>query len=228
MVSTWMTTKVVSVHSNEPAVQAINKFRTYHVGRLPVLDRHDQLIGIVTPGDVVERVLRVLDDLYREAEPRMRHERSVCEELMSDRTTVILRFVVPTLDFDHTGVAATRIKRLLDTLHVDPQIVRRAGIAAYEAEMNLTIHATSGGQIIARVEPHQIEIEAVDEGPGISNLDEAMTPGYSTAPDWIRELGFGAGMGLNNIRSCADGFRIESEIGKGTRVLMSFHLAASK
>ena len=223
-VAQWMTPRVLTVRSNEPAVQAMNKFRTYHVGRLPVLDREGGLAGIVTPGDIIDRVLRVLDALYREAEPRQRHDRPVMEDLVSDHTTVMLRFTVTPNDFEGTGLAATRIKRLLEDLRVEPQIVRRAGIAVYEAEMNLTIHAVHGGRVVARVEPDLLEIEASDDGPGIADLHQALTPGFSTAPDWIRELGFGAGMGLNNIESCADRFSIQSEPGCGTTLSITFDL----
>ncbi len=223
-VAQWMTPQVLTVRANEPAVQAINKFRTYHVGRLPVLDQDGDLVGIVTPGDIIDRVLRVLDALYREAEPRLRHERPVTDDLVSEHTTITLRYTVAPRDFDGTGLAATRIKRLLEDLRVEPQIVRRAGIAVYEAEMNLTIHATSGGKVTARVEPDLLEIEASDDGPGIADVHQAMTPGFTTAPDWIRELGFGAGMGLNNIESCADRFSLQSELGVGTTVRIAFDL----
>lgn len=227
-VAQWMTPKVLTVRSNEPAVQAINKFRTYHVGRLPVLDRDGRLAGIVTPGDIIDRVLRVLDALYREAEPHQRHDRPTMEDLASDHTTITLRYTVAPKDFEGTGLAATRIKRLLEDLRVEPQTVRRAGIAVYEAEMNLTIHATNGGKVVARVEPDLLEIEASDDGPGIADVHQAMTPGYTTAPDWIRELGFGAGMGLNNIESCADRFFIQSEFGIGTTLCIAFDLRGKR
>lgn len=227
-VADWMTPRVTSVHSNEPAIQAINKFRTYHVGRLPVLDRDEQLVGIVTPGDVIDRVVRVLDALYEEAAPRSRFERPVIDELASEATTVTVRYSVAPLDFDRTGLAATRIKRLLEALKVDSRIVRRAGISAYEAEMNLTIHSTRGGRIVATISPDRLEIEATDDGPGIADVDQALRPGYSTAPDWIRELGFGAGMGLNNIKGCAEKFSIESTEGVGTKLLIRFDLAGGE
>ena len=227
-VAQWMTPRVLTVRSDEPAVQAINKFRTYHVGRLPVLDRDGKLAGIVTPGDIIDRVLRVLDALYREAEPRQRHERPTMEDLISDHTTITLRYRVAPKDFEGTGLAATRIKRLLEDLRVNPKTVRRAGIAVYEAEMNLTIHATNGGKVVAQLEPDLLQIEASDDGPGIADLHQAMTPGYTTAPDWIRELGFGAGMGLNNIESCADRFSIQSELGVGTTLRIAFDLRGER
>ncbi len=221
----WMTTRIYTVGSDEPAVQAINRFGSYKVGRLPVVNREGRLVGIVTPGDVIDQVLRILDALYREEESQRPRVGFNPSDLVSDGTTVILRFDVPAGDFQKAGAAATRVKRVLDGFAVDPQLVRRAGIAAYEAEMNLVIHTTGGGKLIAEIGPDNLLLEARDDGPGIANLERALTAGFSTAPDWIRELGFGAGMGLNNIKRCADDFSIESELGKGTRVCVSIRLS---
>jgi anti-sigma regulatory factor (Ser/Thr protein kinase) len=96
-------------------------------------------------------------------------------------------------------------------------------IATYEAEMNIVVF-TDGGQIIAKVTPEEITVEAVDQGPGIEDIEQAMKPGFSTAPDWVRELGFGAGMGLPNIKKCTDDMYLNSTIGKGTRLEMTFRL----
>jgi len=106
---------------------------------------------------------------------------------------------------------------MLKRLGVDPAVCRKAAIASYEAEMNLIFY-TEGGDIIVIVQPDSIRIEIHDNGPGIPNVEEALKPGFSTAPDWVRELGFGAGMGLNNIQKCADKMSIESTVGKGTDI----------
>ena len=95
-------------------------------------------------------------------------------------------------------------------------------IATYEAEMNIVIF-TSGGQISAYVKPTEIRVEAVDSGPGIPDIEQAMQPGFSTTPHSIQELGFGAGMGLPNIKKCADKMNIDSEAGKGTKVEVIIH-----
>ncbi len=109
-------------------------------------------------------------------------------------------------------------------LGANPQIARRTGIAVYEAEMNLIIHTTNGGTIRVEIEPHQISIDAYDEGPGIDDVELAMKAGYSTATEEVRELGFGAGMGLTNINRCVDAFKLESVAGKGTRLKMKIIL----
>lgn len=90
--------------------------------------------------------------------------------------------------------------------------------------MNLVIHSDHGGEMVVEIQPDQVRIVAADDGPGIADVAEAMRPGFSTAPDWIREMGFGAGMGLLNIQNCADEMKLESELGKGTRLETWFHI----
>jgi serine/threonine-protein kinase RsbT len=126
-------------------------------------------------------------------------------------------------DFAAAGEAASSIKRLLKQLGIDGSIVRRAAIAAYEAEMNLVIHSL-GGSLEITVSPEQAVIIAQDRGPGIEDIEIAMQEGFSTASEHARELGFGAGMGLPNIKRCSDGFDIKSEVGKGTWLKITFNL----
>lgn len=136
-------------------------------------------------------------------------------------------------DYDHAGAATRNLKERLKRIGADPAGVRRAVIAAYEAETNVVIHATQG-VMRARFDPQQIEIEVADEGPGIPDIGLAMKEGFSTAPPKARELGFGAGLGLPNIRKNSDQFAIESVVGKGTKVHIvvyfsrSSYLAASQ
>lgn len=121
------------------------------------------------------------------------------------------------MDFTSAGRASTGIKDALKRMGFDPSVVRRVAIAAFEAEMNVVMHARRG-RLSLRVNPEAVVVEAVDEGPGIPDIELAMQEGYSTATAAMRELGFGAGMGLSNIQRNADALRIESEVGKGTRV----------
>jgi anti-sigma regulatory factor (Ser/Thr protein kinase) len=124
-------------------------------------------------------------------------------------------------DFKRAGESSSRLKRTLKRLGVRPDVVRRVAIASYEAEMNQVVF-TGGGTIRARVQPNHVFLEVEDTGPGIEDIQKALQPGYSTAPDWVRELGFGAGMGLNNIQKSSDRFEIESEPGKGTLLKVAF------
>jgi len=120
-------------------------------------------------------------------------------------------------DFAKAGVVAVRIKELLKDLGLDAMTVRRAAIAAYEAEMNVIMYAWEGRVDLA-VSPEEVHITVDDHGPGISDVELAMTEGYSTATPEMREMGFGAGMGLPNIKKNSDILHIDSRAGKGTRL----------
>jgi anti-sigma regulatory factor (Ser/Thr protein kinase) len=126
-------------------------------------------------------------------------------------------------DFDTAGKATEQAKKVLKQLGVNPSVMRRASIVAYEAEMNIVIHAYNG-KLIFDITPSHIEITAEDEGPGIEDIELAMQEGYSTAPERIREMGFGAGMGLPNMKKFSDEFEINSVVGKGTKVKMKIFL----
>lgn len=130
-------------------------------------------------------------------------------------------------DFVTAGEAASQIKRTLEALNLPPKLVRRASICAYEAEMNIIIHAFSG-QMGLRVTENTITIVAQDQGPGIADLDKAMEEGFSTASEEIREMGFGAGMGLPNIEKCADKLTINTRVNEGTRVEITIYLPVSE
>ena len=119
------------------------------------------------------------------------------------------------MDFTIAGEASSSIKHTLQLIGFAPAIIRRAAIAAYETEMNLVIHAREG-LLKTVISSEKIEIIAHDTGPGIPDIDLAMREGFSTAPDHIREMGFGAGMGLPNIKNVSDVFELESTVGKGT------------
>jgi anti-sigma regulatory factor (Ser/Thr protein kinase) len=135
------------------------------------------------------------------------------------------RYTVPGDDFSLAGKASAEFKRVLGQLGVDPSVVKRCSVAMYEAEINMVIHA-GGGVAEADISPERIRITMTDQGPGIPDIDLAMTEGYSTAPEWIRELGFGAGMGLPNMKRHADDLSIESVVGKGTTVTILIRLGA--
>jgi serine/threonine-protein kinase RsbT len=122
-------------------------------------------------------------------------------------------------DIEHGGISAAKLKRELLQLGVDPVDARRAGIIAFEAEINLMIYAIDGGTLTVTVTDRVIDIVVEDSGPGIEDIDLALTPGFSTAPDWATNLGFGAGMGLCNMEANADGFEIRSDVEQGTRIL---------
>lgn len=136
---------------------------------------------------------------------------------------LVFKFAVDGDDFTCAGQASIQIKKNLRRLGISPEIIRRVSIAMYEGEINMVIHA-GGGEALVNVYEDYIEIVLNDNGPGIKNIDEAMQEGFSTAPDKIRSLGFGAGMGLPNMKRYTDSMTIESEVGVGTKVTMRVNL----
>lgn len=132
-------------------------------------------------------------------------------------------FAITAGAFSTAGEASASVKRLLKTLGIDSAIVRRVAIATYEVELNLVIHSL-GGKLTLYVDKDWVAIRSEDVGPGIPDIGLAMKEGYSTAPEDVRNLGFGAGMGLPNMRRNADDFNIASTLGVGTTIEMRFHL----
>lgn len=118
-------------------------------------------------------------------------------------------------DFVNAGRISSAVKKTLKQLNVSPDIVRRTVVALYEAEVNIVAHAYRG-DVKVEITPEKIRVELVDEGPGIPNISQAMEKGYSTASQKVREMGFGAGMGLPNIKNNTDTMNIVSIVGKGT------------
>ncbi len=136
---------------------------------------------------------------------------------MNDKITLF--YEVPADDFTRAGEASSNVKSMLKQMGVSPEIIRKVAIAMYEGEINMVIHA-SGGTIDVTISSEEIRMVLKDQGPGIENIELAMQPGYSTAPDNIRNLGFGAGMGLSNMKKYSDRMEIDSTVGVGTTVIM--------
>lgn len=136
---------------------------------------------------------------------------------------VRLEYKVNSEDFEKAGDASSNTKKVLKKIGIPSDVIRRVAIVTYEAEMNLVIHSL-GGEIKVDIFPDRVVITAKDFGPGIPDVDKAMQEGYSTAPDRVREMGFGAGMGLPNMKKCSDNFSIESEVGVGTEVVMTLDI----
>ncbi len=223
-VTKYMTPRLISVKNTDPVIEGLKLFVSTRVGRLIVINNDNKLAGILTKGDVTSGLLKALQKDYHAEELRRYRASHLFEDIESKRTSLILRYSIAPSDFNHGGEASSDIKRALVRMGANPQLSRRVGIAVYEAEMNLIIHAEHGGDIRVEIEPHQISIRVNDDGPGIADVALAMKPGYSTATQEIRELGFGAGMGLVNIQRCVDEMKLESEKGKGTRLTMKLFL----
>ncbi|MBQ7936382.1 MAG: ATP-binding protein [Clostridia bacterium] len=128
---------------------------------------------------------------------------------------IILNFQVDGEDFGMAGEASSAVKKTLKQLGFSPDVIRRVAIAMYEGEINMVIHA-DGGEATVEITEGSIRIILADKGPGIKDVDLAMQEGYSTAPEEVRNLGFGAGMGLPNIKKYSDDLKIDTQLGVGT------------
>ena len=140
---------------------------------------------------------------------------------MNDTKKMQVTYEVAPGDFERAGEASSGIKRLLQRIGIPADIIRRIAIGTYEAEMNVIIHA-GGGVVTAEISPDSTVIMVTDKGPGIADIEQAKQEGWSTAPDYIRQMGFGAGMGLPNMVKCSDKFDIQSKVGEGTCITMQF------
>ncbi len=218
LVEDWMTRVVKTLYADEPLIHAVKGFRELGFFHFPVLDRKSGKVqGVVTREDVITRLLCELEVEYKEEEIRHYRASHIFDDIVADKCTLLFHYYLIGQDFEKAGVCSSGLKKTLKRLGIHPDIVRRAAIATYEAEMNTVIYAHAG-EVTAKVDTNQIRIEIEDQGPGIPDIAKALHPGYSTAPDWVRELGFGAGMGLHNIQNCADEMNLTSTVGQGIRL----------
>jgi len=219
-----MTRTVQTAYSDEPLVRVVSKLEGHGHGRLPVLDpKTDDLVGVVTKGDVIESLLVNLEIDYQEEEIRNYRTSRFFQDIIADTTQLNFVYEIKGKNIADGGEVASSLKKTLTRLGVHPSVVRRAAIAMYEAEMNVIIYAR-GGKAQVSVDPHSIYLTVENSGPGIPDVERAMAPGFSTASEWVRELGFGAGMGLLNIKNSAERLEIESTIGEGTILKASFDM----
>ena len=214
-VTTWMSRNLCILRDYFSLVRAVSEFDRHGYGRFPVLNATGQLVGILTRGDITTCLMHHLE---RRAEEAVASEAVLVAKRTPEATEELaLRAHVKSGDFDSAGKLSQRMRAVLRERGIDPDVRRRAAIVAYEAETNIIIHSL-GGDIDVQILPEQVTITAVDHGPGIEDTDLAMREGWSTAGPLARELGFGAGMGLPNMKKCSDKFDIQSVLGQGTRV----------
>ena len=224
-VEEYMTREVITIPQNYSLVSAIKKFEHYKFGRLPVTKnaRSQEIIGILTMGDILNCLLVSIQTIAENVEKKEAQNTRLSEKMTKQTKKEKLRFEIKKADFDNAGRVASIIRKYLQRLNIDKQILRRVAIVCYEAEMNISIHSL-GGYISVEVNESNINITAIDYGPGIPDVEEAMKPGFTTASEQIRALGFGAGMGLPNIKRCADQLEIESSMETGTILKATIYL----
>ena len=180
------------------------------------MDSADRLVGVLTRGDITNCLMHQLE---KRAEEAIAFEAASLAGRASDELAqrIVIRAQVRTGDYDSAGKVSQRLRQVLRERGIDPDVRRRAAIVVYEAETNIFIHSL-GGEITVAIDPDKVVVDAVDTGPGIEDVNQAMQEGWSTAGRLPRELGFGAGMGLPNMKKCSDVFEIKSSNGQKTFV----------
>ncbi|MDY0296178.1 MAG: CBS domain-containing protein [Acidobacteriota bacterium] len=226
-----MTREVISLHPEENLPAIVDMFSTYKVGRFPVVDEHNRLRGIIAREDILHGILEKFNLIYIHDTKR----KSTLDQEFSLLTGERLRvdeaefhYNIDNSDITSAGTGAALLKQFLKKKGIDHEIARRVGIATYEAETNVVIHSCSKGDIYCFIKEDRIIVQITDNGIGIEDLEQAMTEGFSTASDYVREFGFGAGMGIPNMKRFADKLVILAKKSKGTQVELVFFLQAEE
>jgi anti-sigma regulatory factor (Ser/Thr protein kinase) len=216
-VTRWMTREVQVLHEEMPLSFAIAAFNKYPFRGFPVEDRDNRLTGMLTFRNINLALIR---ELSRQLN-RMEHliEDSEHPEIFD----LVKVYSLQQHDFENGGKASTEIKQFLKRRKLPSGIIRRVAVACYELEINLVAHSL-GGMLGIDINARRIRISANDLGPGIESIELALTEGFSTASEWVRSMGFGAGMGLPNVKKISDEFEIHSEPGLGTMILSIIYL----
>ena len=215
-----MASNLVVLEAGMPLSFALRYFNNYTYGRFPVMDADRKLVGIISQRDVMRALLYELSVEIRKLERKTSN--NVLEHATNERY-FRREWAVVHNDLSRAGHAANDIKGILRERKVDRSVARRVAVAAYELEINICIHS-HGGVLVMLISDDTVTITAKDRGPGISDIEWACRDGTSTANDWIRSMGFGAGMGLSNSKRVSDAFDIQSEVGKFTKVTCTFNL----
>jgi CBS domain-containing protein len=221
LVNERMTKNVIVLEDDMPLSFAISYLNKYRYGRYPVVNKKNELVGILTSKDVVGTLLT---EMNREV---LRLEKIYQEKGKSASVSADMEFSTIRYDFELAGRASTEIKKALKLRNIDLKIIRRVAIASYELEINQVVHSV-GGVMRCSIQPDKVIIIATDTGPGITDINLALQEGWSTANEWIRSLGFGAGMGLANTKRVSDEFSIDSAVGKGTTVRSVVYINSPK
>jgi len=222
-----MTRKVVAVDVDERLRDIVRKFEEFRYGRFPVVNSENVLQGIISRTDILDGVLEKFDLIYIHDRKRISALESDYSFIPGDKPSddkADFHYSISTNDIDSAGVGAAILKQFLADRKFPADIARRAGVAVYEAEANVIIHSHSAGDIFCYLHDDMVLIRVVDKGVGIENIELAMMGGYSTASDYVRERGFGAGMGIPNMKRFVDKLAIISEKNGGTQVEMIFYL----
>ena len=217
-VALHMSSDVKSLNDEVPVTFAMKAFSRYSFRRFPVVNKKNEIVGIITPRNINLALIRELSRQLNEME-----EHGAILEGDGNRGPYHRVYRLERYDFEHAGEASAALKKELKLRGVPPKILRRAAIASYELEINIVAHS-HGGSFTHFIDDQRVRITANDVGPGIPDVEKAMSEGFSTANDWIRSQGFGAGMGLPNARRVSDEFDIQSGVEMGTMVKSIIYL----
>lgn len=212
VVTLWMVGEVQTLAEDMPLSFAISAFNKFSFRRFPVVNKKNELVGIITFRNINMALIRELSRQLREMESL---HGGVPEP--SDSLDLVRVYQLHRYDFENGGTASSEIKKFLKERGIGPKLVRRVAVASYELEINLVAHSI-GGMLSFDINADRIKISSHDRGPGIADVELAMTEGFSTANEWIRSQGFGAGMGLPNVKRVSDEFAIQSAVGMGTMI----------
>ena len=207
-----MTKNVISLQDDMPLSFAISYFNKYRYSHFPVLSKDHELVGILSSSDVIRTLLVEMNREVLRLEKLSKNVNPAAASTYSE-----MEFTIAHYDLASAGRASTEIKKTLKQRSFDPKLIRRVAIASYELEINQVVHS-NGGVMRFSIMPDKVIIIASDTGPGIADVSLALKEGWSTATEYVRSLGFGAGMGLANTKRVSDEFSIDSAVGKGTTV----------
>ena len=217
-VTDWMTFEVQALAEEMPLSFAISAFSKYPFRRFPVVNKRNELAGIITFRNINLALIRELS--------RQLQEKNIPNKQPVDMSSLELvkEYLLSRYDFENGGKASSEIKKFLKGHGIPSRLIRRVAVASYELEINLVAHS-DGGMLGFDINADRVVITSHDHGPGIADVDQALTEGFSTANEWIRSLGFGAGIGLPNIKRVSDEFIIQSTLGLGTmiRAVINLH-----
>ncbi|MCK4565164.1 MAG: CBS domain-containing protein [Verrucomicrobia bacterium] len=216
-----MSGEVQTLAEEMPLSFAISAFNKFSFRSFPVVSKKNELVGILTFRNINLALIRELSRQLRE----MEHLHEYPEEHAS--LELVKVYQLNRYDFENGGKASIEIKKFLKERGISLALVRRVAVASYELEINLVAHSI-GGMLSFDINKDRVKISSHDRGPGIDDVEQALTEGFSTANEWIRSQGFGAGMGLPNVKRVSDEFAIQSAVGMGTMIRTVIHFKEEK
>ena len=213
-VAKHMVTGVRTLSEDQPLSFAMSAFSKFPYRRFPVVNHNNELTGMVTLRNIN---MALIQELSRQLDAIETESGRITPAATSENCIFYRIYRIARYDFESGGKASAELREQLQARGIAPKIIRRAAVACYELEINIIAHSY-GGTLTLYVDRDRVRITANDFGPGIADIEQAMTEGYSTASDWIRSQGFGAGMGLPNTKRLSDEFVIQSGVDMGTMV----------